>query len=141
MAMIKNKSGMKSKSGFMRGKSGFLRTIEVLVALFITIIFLVLIIPRYYTSDIDIQDQNIIEPLREDDAFRNAVLSGDNATIDTKIRQHLSAKYEFVYTSSADQNAVANNLPAKRVFSESAYFTANSTYYSPKVFRIYYWSR
>ncbi len=131
----------KHKSRAFIGRKAYVRTIEVLVALFITILFVAIIIPRSYPEEIRTESLEIMGTLQEDTAFRNCVMGNETSCIQTRIRQHLPGKYNYTYTISSDPLAAAGELPVKRVFAESAYFSANDSYYSPKIFRIYYWVR
>ncbi|MDP2750583.1 MAG: hypothetical protein Q8O89_07165 [Nanoarchaeota archaeon] len=122
-------------------KKGYVRTVEVLIALFITILFLTIIIPRYYSSNTRVENLKIMDLLKEDESLRNCISGSDATCINTKIDAQLPDKYSFKYTLSSDQTVVAEGLPAKKVFVEAGYFAGNTTTYSPKTLRVYYWLR
>lgn len=122
------------------GKKAYLRTLEAIIAVFITFFFLIYIMPTRTVSTSNEENLYILDELAKNLAFKNCVLTQDVSCINLTIDESLPNQYNFMFNLSSDPN-VAISLPAKRIFADSAFISGNSTQYKPVIIRLYYWSR
>lgn len=128
----------------MVDKSGYLKTLEALIAIILTFLFLIFIIPNSLEGSKQ-ENQKTMQNLLTYEGFRNELINltgcvntTSNNTLSGMISQNLGANYE--YHLCKDQKP--QNLPRKEVFAESLFFTGNITdYYDSKIIRLYYWNK
>ena len=124
----------------MVSKKAFLRTLEAILAISISFIFLSIILPTANPATASLKNENILEGLAQDQAFRACVIAENRTCINQTLDGYLQI-YSYTVNISKTPNGRANNLPARQVFSESLLIAGNSTLYDPKVIRIYYWDK
>jgi hypothetical protein len=123
------------------GKQAYLRTLEAIIAVFITFLFLIYISPERSISAAREENLYIMPVLAKNLAFRNCVLSQNVSCINSTIDDNLPNQYNYLFNLSSDPNLAVSGLPTKRVFADSAFVTGNSTQHKPLIVRLYYWSR
>lgn len=114
---------------------------EAFIAIIITLIFIVFILARQNTAEVERSPLDILGAVSQDDAFRNCVLGRDVACINGTLEGIMPNRYEYLYNLSADPRTVLQGLPAQRVFVESYLFAGNDSDYDPVVMRLFYWQR
>ena len=124
-------------------KKAFLKTFEVLIAIVLTLIFIILLVPREDISEPRGNKIEIMNKLEKYPEFRAGVIentgcfnrSSGNIISDT-IDNYLSSRYDY-YLCIDD---AAENLPDKRVYVDSVFITGNITNFQHKIVRLYYWT-
>lgn len=125
----------------VNGKQAYLRTLEAVIAIFITFLFLLYIAPERSVSAAMEENLYVMPVLAKNLAFRNCVLIQNVSCINSTIDDNLPNQYNFLFNLSSDSTVAVRGLPAKRVFADAAYIVGNSTLYKPLIVRLYYWSR
>ena len=125
----------------MVGKKGYVRTIEAIIAIFVSFTLLVLLIPTETVTETRREAQDILVVLKNDIDFRNCVQNDDLACINSSIREQLPDSYDFALNISLDEKGQGSGLPDKRVFADSAFLTGNATNSTTKVVRLFYWTK
>jgi hypothetical protein len=123
------------------GKQGIFKTIEVLIAIFITFIFLFVFIPQQRASERNEPSPDVISALSQDPGFISCVVSGDQACINMSIEKELPGEYSFKVNISDNPNVIVSGLPSKRVFANSLYVAGNMTNAKRMIVRLYFWSK
>ena len=120
-------------------KKGFVRTIEALIAIIMSFVFLVLIMPTDTQVSFK-KDLGILAPFEDDEIFRGCVLQDKDGCLNDYIKDFMPAhlEHKILITNDSNENI---ELPEKRVFVESLMFAGNISEYSPKIVKIFYWSR
>ena len=120
-------------------KQGFLRTLEVVIAIAITFIFLTVFIPTNNLAKVRLQNLDLLSTFDNDEPFRYCVLTENVSCVNSTLSPYLQL-YDYTFNISASVNA-HTSLPEKRIMAESAFIAGNSSLYSPRIIRLYYWSR
>ena len=118
-------------------RKGFVKTIEVLIAIIMSFVFLVLIMPAD-TQVVSKAALGVLLPYENNLHFRNCVLEGNdgciNGYLDSDIPPHLD--YKILITEDPNENL---DLPEKKVYAETLYFAGNITNSSTKILKLFYW--
>lgn len=125
----------------MVGKKGFMRTVEILVAVIITFMFIIFVIPKYIEFQREGPDLEILRILEDDDEFRGCVLEEDRACVNSKINDTIPMRYDYNFDVSEDPGVGRYDLPEKHIYVETTYIAGNETTYTPKTVKLYYWIR
>ncbi len=124
-------------------KKGYMKTMEALLAIIITALFLVLLIPRGDTSGGRGVRIQVLKNLEKDDNFRINVINSDNRCYNKSSNNILSAKIDNYllneYNFRLCINSKALNLTEQKTYVDSIYILGNMTNYSNKIVRLYYW--
>ena len=128
-----------------RQKRGFAKTIEAVIAVVLSFLFIAFFIPPASThSDFIKPDLNLVYILEQDTNFRNCVMNENysclNATLDYYY-PYFDDVYEYRMNVSADPSAAGVQLPPVEVHLESLMVAGNDTFLYPKTLRLYYWEK
>lgn len=129
------------RRGASRSKQGLLKTLEALIALFLTFTMLIVFIPRDTVTQQSTEPKGFLPILRENDAFRSCVVSKNVTCINQTINDNLEDNFNFVFNLSDSASANVGGLPDKQIFSESVFITGNVTNSTNTILRIFYWNR
>ncbi|MBS3133407.1 hypothetical protein J4470_04800 [Candidatus Woesearchaeota archaeon] len=124
----------------MVGKKGMFKTLEALIALFMTLLFLVVFIPRE-AADIQTEPKGFLSILREDDGFRNCIIQKNVTCINQTIDNSLEDNFDFKLNLSEEPSTTVSGLPDVQVFSESLFITGNVTNSTTAILRVFYWNK
>ena len=123
-------------------KAAVFRTLEALIAIFITFLFLLVFIPQVRENAQPQTPQNVLVSLRENDDFRNCVIQKNQTCLNQLAGKNIEGKYEFLINVSDNPNAIVSGLPPKkRVFANSLYISGNTTNATSTVVRLYFWTK
>ncbi len=125
----------------MVGKQGLLKTLEALIALFLTLTMLIVFIPRDTLTEQISEPKGFLPILRENDAFRNCVVSKNTTCINQTINDNLEDNFHFVFNLSKSASATVTGLPDVQIFSESVFITGNATNSTNTILRVFYWNK
>ena len=126
----------------LKGKEGIFRTLEALIAIFITFLFLLIFIPQIRERTAPQATQNVLATLRDNDDFRNCVIQKNQTCLSQFIERSLEGKYEFKINVSDNPNAAVAGLPQqKRVYANSLFISGNTTNSTRQVVRLYFWTK
>jgi hypothetical protein len=124
-------------------KKAFLKTFEVLIAVVLTLIFIILLVPKENISEPTGNKIEIMNQLEKYPEFRQEVIENNgcfnrtsNNVISNTIDSYISSRYDFYLCI----DYTAENLPNKRVYVDSVFITGNITSYQHKIVRLYYWA-
>ena len=120
-------------------KKGFWKTLEVLIAVLLTFIFVIVIIPRFTPSTSQETNLGVLQDLQKNPGFQACAVVLDQDCVNQYIREALPSRYGFKVLLSRDFNAQAKDLPATRIFVDSIIITGNATYANQSVVRLFYW--
>lgn len=120
-----------------------MKTMEALLAIIITAIFVILLIPQMRVSEVKDDRVYILDKLEKDNEFRiNAITTADacynkssNNILTQKIGSYLLDDYEFKLCL----NNKATNFTEERAYLDSVFIVGNMTNFSFKEVRLYYW--
>ncbi len=116
-------------------KKAYLRTLEMALAALLTFIFVSYVIPRAATVPEEKKIQ-IVSILAQNDDFKNCIVSDDFDCIEEMLNEFVPEQYEFVYDISESPFTIRGNLPKKRIFIDSFFFSGNSTIYKPMMIKV-----
>ncbi len=124
-------------------KKGYMKTMEALLAIIITALFIVLLIPKMDTSKTREERLQILDKLEKDDEFRINIINSENECYNKSSNNILSAKMDNYlldeYNFRLCINSKALNLSEQKTYVDSVYILGNMTNYSNKIVRLYYW--
>ncbi len=123
----------------MLNKKAYLRTLEAFMAVFITFVFVIYILPAYVTDDKLTESINLLTPLADElrDCNNVSCVESSIANFDPDFVK----KYDYIINISSDPNVIVEGLPKKNIYTDSVYIVGNITNYEPRIIRIYYWER
>ncbi|MBI2143161.1 hypothetical protein HYU20_02360 [Candidatus Woesearchaeota archaeon] len=122
-------------------KQGVFRTLEALIAIFITFLFLIVFIPTQRERAQPTAPPNVLADLRDNDEFRNCVMQKNETCINQSIDRNLEDSYDFKFNLSDKPNAGAPALPQKQVYANSMFIAGNTTNSTQLIVRLYFWSK
>ena len=125
----------------MMNKQGIFRTIEALIAIFITFLFLIVFIPLQRERAQPTAPTNVLASLRDNDDFRNCVIQKNEICINQSIDRNLEDSYNFKFNLSDKPNAPAPPLPQKKIYANSMFIAGNETNSTRLIVRLYFWVR
>lgn len=128
-------------SAKMAGKQGVFRTIEALIAIFITFLFLIVFIPQQREKAQSTTPQNVLVTLMDNDDFRNCVIQKNQTCINQSIDKNLEDSYDFKFNLSDSPYASAPALPQKKVYANSMFLAGNTTNSTRTIVRLYFWAK
>jgi len=120
-----------------------MKTLEVLFAIIVTVIFFVILVPVENVSEEKEEKFSILETLGKDSDFRAGTISlsegcydsSDSNILTQKIEQYLFSDYTYYICL----NEKKIDLPEEKIFIETSYITGNITDYKHIWVRLYYW--
>ena len=122
----------------MVNKKAYMRTLEVFMAVLITFIFVIYVVPTYYRERAPETGINILNSL--EDNLRDCANTSCVENAINSFDSDFGKKYNYIINISSDVNTVVSGLPAaKKIFSDSVFIAGNSTSYDPRIIRLYYW--
>ncbi|PIN69938.1 hypothetical protein COV93_03490 [Candidatus Woesearchaeota archaeon CG11_big_fil_rev_8_21_14_0_20_43_8] len=123
----------------VRSKKGFVKTIEVIIAIVMSFVFLVLILPTETQKSYQ-ESLQILPSFADDDEFRNCVIGLNDGCIsqfiDPLMPPYLG--YEILITTDPDEMI---NIADRQVQVETHIFAGNITTFSPTVLKLFYWEK
>lgn len=124
----------------MVGKSGILKTLEAIIALFLTFLILIIFLPPAQveqTQDIE----GFLNILAKDDGFRSCAMSKNSTCLNHSINANLPDNFDFTFNISDRPSTIVGGLPDVEIFSESVYLAGNVTSQSTAILRVFYWNK
>jgi len=121
-------------------KKAFLRTIEMAIAIILTIAVAYFLFPKTSTPQEE-ANLGILKVLEQKPEFRNCVVMLNYNCTESFLRNYTPPNYDFTYDITENQNEVHANLPAKKINTESIYIAGDINLYNPKIIRLYYWRK
>ncbi len=121
------------------GKKAYLRTLEAIIAVGLTLLFLAIINP--WQADINARQQKIdILPLLEHNQnFRNCVASENVSCANTIIQNYIPGKYNYTISITANTSYIPALPGKKTIIADSIYIHGNDTVKKQEIVRLYYW--
>ena len=117
-------------------KKAFTKTMEVILALALTFLFITFIVKPYIPKK-QAAVTDYLSELQEDGMFRNCVLAENTACINSSLSTAIPARYTYTFSV----NTTNITLPEdKNIFVNSLFVAGNLTYYNPKTIWLWYWS-
>ena len=124
-------------------KKGYMKTLEVLFAIVVTVIFFVILVPVKDVSEEKDETFSILGALLKDSVFREAAISLSEACYNASSSNNLTEKVEQYlfsdYTYHICLNVKKDGLPEEKIFIETSFITGNITDYKHRQVRLYYW--
>ncbi len=131
-------------------KKAFIRTLEAIIAIVITFIFLVGILPLKGTGITTKEEIRVLPNIIDEEEFRiktfnltiNQCFDDEETWIDNLVRKRLSSDYDYIFCVYGNLNyPLIDDLPNKEVFVDSFFITKNLDNYEKIIVRFYYWIR
>ncbi len=119
-----------------------MKTVEILIVIVLTTIFLVTIFERQPSNTI-IRKSSYLIHLEKDVEFRDFIINNDGCfgsselSIDSLIKNYLAKEYDYMLCSDEK----ANELPVKKINVDTLFFSGNLTSTKIKTIRLYYWTK
>lgn len=119
----------------VKNKKGFMKTLEVVIAVLITFIFVIFIIPQ---SELGVKDKKkaILEELHSDPSFRSCALVRNTDCIIDAINDVLPATYDFKVLITSRPDEAIDDLPRKELYVDTFFFAEVD---QPTIVKVYYW--
>ncbi len=125
----------------MVSKKGLLKTLEALIALFLTLTMLIVFIPRDSTTEQSSEPKGFLPVLSENDAFRSCIVTKNATCINQTIDDSLEDNFRFIFNISESASANVGGLPDVQIFSESLFIAGNVTNSTSIILRVFYWNK
>ena len=122
-------------------KQGVFRTLEALIAIFITFLFLIVFIPLQRERAQPTAPPNVLAGLMDNDEFRNCIIQKNQTCINQSIGNNLDDSYDFLFNLSDNPYAGAPALPEKKVYANSMFIAGNVTNSTRTIVRLYFWAK
>lgn len=122
-------------------KSGVFKTLEALMAIFITFLFLLVFIPQQREQATRQAPPNALVGLAGNDDFRNCAITRNFTCINQTIDKQLEDKYDFRVNISESQNAILPLLPQKRIYANTLFIAGNMTKATTRIVRLFFWEK
>lgn len=122
-------------------KKAVFRTLEALIAAFITFTFLIIFIPQLREQATPEAPPNVLAVLRGNDEFRNCVMLQNYTCVNQSVDKNLEDKYNFKTNISQNPYASAPSLPQKRIYANSMFVAGNTTNSTSLIVRLYFWTK
>ncbi len=127
------------KNLFDMGKKAFMKTIEIMLVIVFTTIFLLALLQNQFSTPVNEKAEYLIE-LEKDSGFRNYVLQNTgcfNSTTSSSgyIRRYLPSRLDYNLCIGTKPT----ELPVIDVYVNNMYFSGNLTSVQTKTIILYYW--
>jgi hypothetical protein len=126
-------------------KKGFAKTLEAIIAVVLSFLFIVFFIPPVKTdTDFVRPDLSLIDILEQNPSFRNCVVSENYTCINSTLMSYypyFAELYAYTINISTDPEISGVELPQADVHIESLMIAGNDTFLYPKTLRVYYWDK
>lgn len=120
-------------------KKAMLKTAEALIAIVITLVFIVLVFSQAPAGGEPEEKLDMLKMLHVSDEFRNCATAGNLTCISAMVNDSMPSKYDFYVDMSPHPSGQPSGLPEKRVYRESLIIAGNITDYNPNIIRLYYY--
>ena len=123
------------------GKKAYVRTVEAILAVSITLIFITIIFPRVQLTETRGENLNILSTLENRDDFRTCVIENNGTCVNSIIAALMTSPFDYIFNLSTDPNVALPSLPPKRIFSDSVYIAGNLSNKTETIVRLYYFAK
>ena len=129
-------------------KKAFIRTLEAIIAIVITFIFLAVILPMKETGIITKEEIRVLPNMIDDEEFRmktfnltiNQCFDEEGTWIDMLVKKRLSSDYNYLFCVYDHlEFPLIESLPDKEIFVDSLFITKELDDYERRIVRFYYW--
>ena len=124
-------------------KKGFMKTLEMLLVIILTAMFLTIVLPRNNIND-KTQNSFYLINLAQIDSFRDFVINSEscfNSSTNVSdigivnLKNYLGEEFDFVFCI----NTLPLSLPEKTIYLDTLFFSGNVSNPNYKTLRLYYW--
>lgn len=129
----------KNKGMVIMDKKAMLKTAEALIAIVISLVFVVLVFSRAPLGGPMEKKLDVLHQLQGDHGFRNCAAAGDTGCIRDYVNESIPLVYDFYVDISSQPSSRPSGLPDTGIYLESLSIAGNITDYNPNVIRLYYW--
>lgn len=129
------------KTGSM-GKSAYMKTLEAVIALVLSFLFITFFIPIKSETEVREPDLDLVNILEQNPSFRSCVLSESYSCLNSTFESYypyVIIDYDYRINVSTDPKVSGVSLPTSNIHAESLMIAGNDTYITPKTVRVYYW--
>jgi len=126
----------------MVNKKAFMKTVEILLVIILSSIFLLVILPKQQQNT-ETKSTPYLIYLEQDPEFRNFINSNTRCYNSSSneannfVKRYLPKEFDYILCSGTK----ATNLPEKNVFVDSLFFSGNISNVEYKIIRLYYWAK
>ena len=125
----------------MKNQKAMLKTAEALIAIVITLIFIVLVFSQTPAESMSEKNLDMLKMIHVSDEFRNCATAENLTCISALVNDSMPRKYDFYVDMSPHPSAQPSGLPEKGIYVESLIIAGNVTDYNPQIIRLYYWMK
>ncbi len=118
-------------------KQAFVKTMEAFIAIVLTYLFLLILVPRDLDQNVQ-GSANILRGFEQDPVFRACALGDNESCVRSYVDGQLADYFTFIVLLTDDSDAVPS-LPRKQVQRESLFLAGNMTAYDPVIVKLFYW--
>jgi len=122
-------------------KKGFMKTMEILLVIVLTTIFVLTVIPRSSENKRD-EQKFYLNTLEKNEEFRDFLINNNNCFNSTEdivsvelLRGYVPLEYDFKLCI----DDIPTDSPSKDVIVDTLFFSGNMTDVDTKIIRLYYW--
>lgn len=116
-----------------------LKTAEAMIAIVLSLIFVVLIFSQVPTEGMPEADLNVLQELQDDSGFRNCVTIRSITCIDEYLNEYIPRRYNYIFNVTSTPPLRPSCLSESGVFIDSIIMAGNVTSYNPSIVTLYYW--
>ena len=126
----------------MVNKKAFMKTIEIMLVIILSTIFLLVILPKQQQIT-ETKSTPYLIYLEKDAEFRDFIISSNecynssSAEASSYVEKYLPQELDYILCSGTK----STNLPEKNVFVDSLFFAGNISNVEYKIIRLYYWAK
>ena len=117
----------------------YIRTLEMFIAIVITFIFLMFVIPKNM-SRAEEKELHFLAKLEQESNFRNCVISSNISCINSSVSQLIPSRYDYTLITD-DKLNTPETLPLAKIGADSIMIKGNMTNSTTKFVQVFYWKK
>jgi hypothetical protein len=134
-----NKKNRLEKMSIFYDKKGFMKTLEAFLAILVTVIFIILMVPQSPSRTELEEDFGLLDILAQDEEFRNCVITENNSCVRVFLDNTIDiGYYNYTFNISTDTTSSAR-IKKGDVYLKTYFIATNLSAYDPKILKLYYW--
>ncbi|MBD3310207.1 hypothetical protein GF351_03230 [Candidatus Woesearchaeota archaeon] len=123
----------------MGSKKGYVRTLEVVIAIVLTLIFLMFLVPRVSPDDRQSVKAGVLAALEQNQDFRDCALARNVSCVESMAEDVLPERYSLKVNISSDPEEQPGIDVQGDIYSDSLFIAGSDTSYNATIVRLWYW--
>ncbi len=136
---------MNKITGKIPGKKAYLRTLEAVLAIALSFLFITIMVSSESPTEHDEEDMSLVPILKDSPSFRDCAMSSNISCLNSTIKLYypdFTRNYGYRFNITKDpRSAPPELLPNRDIHAETLLIAGNNTLFYPRVVRLYYWEK